>query len=321
METDPSIFEIIETNITGPRLSRRFKSVLQRLKEVDPDLLDLFLMVAYLQRCRIPVSHDTASAFLRGIAEKYQEVVRMFDRIGAMVTEYKGNLVDIDQDYYVPRSTIVSEAVINQSSTSDFRRMYTRFHDEVSPLRICRYDIFRRKAYSAEFVNKAFPKWADGVSFYEKIIEKSDKSQIQYLYQQGSLYLLHKKQLNKAFTWSDKAILISGNRILSIRNTHATVLFRANINFPEDEEGTVRRTLTQSMEILSECYSFDKRKSYHAITFADQAIQYYARYGDSASVKYLETAKKWLEKEMKKSPWNTQISKMRKLVNRELSSI
>jgi hypothetical protein len=48
------------------------------------------------------------------------------------------------------------------------------------------------------------------------------------------------------------------------------------------------------MEILAECYHSDKHKTYHALTFADQAIQYWDIYADKTARKYLETANKWL---------------------------
>ena len=66
------------------------------------------------------------------------------------------------------------------------------------------------------------------------------------------------------------------------------------------------------MNILAECYNDDKRKSYHAITFADQAIRYYSKYADAAALAYISTALKWLEEEQLQSPWNKSIDRLLK---------
>jgi len=101
----------------------------------------------------------------------------------------------------------------------------------------------------------------------------------------------------------------SSGRNLSIQNSHAIILFRANINLPSDDP-TVKRTLHQSMDILSQCYTQDKRKTYHALTFADHAIQYFNIYADSVACNYLQTAKTWLQEERKNAPWNLSVKRL-----------
>jgi hypothetical protein len=72
------------------------------------------------------------------------------------------------------------------------------------------------------------------------------------------------------------------------------------------------------MDILAECHNQDRRKTYHALTFADQAIQYWNVYADETAHKYLETAYKWLTEEQRNVPWNRQIRRLAKEVQAKL---
>ena len=115
----------------------------------------------------------------------------------------------------------------------------------------------------------------------------------------------------------DESLAVSSRRIPSIRNSHATILFRANIDRP-DVDGLVQRTLEQSMGILSECYHDDQRKAYHAQTFADQALRYDDRFRNEQGRTYLETASSWLREEQAKSPWHREVRRLASVVSRRL---
>jgi ABC-type polar amino acid transport system ATPase subunit len=320
MESDmssPSLFEVIESNTVAPHLKKRFRSVVQKLEKENQTLHDLLVMTCYVHACRVPVSYDTVSAFLRGQYDTYEDVYKLIDQLGQMVSQYTGYLVETEQDHFITRSTYVSEAILDEVSSSSFKRVFSRFHDQVSPWRTCRFDVFRRKAYDAAFAQKAFSDWKEGVEFYEKLVAKDTSP---YLLQQGALYLLHNNQYRDAFDWIDRAEVMSGNKIYSIRNTHAIILFKANISLT-DTDGTVKQTLMQSMQILAQCYIEDRRKPYHAIVFADQALQYYDLYPGQVGEGYLETAQKWLEEEISVSTWNRNMKRMKILVERKLSRI
>jgi len=225
----------------------------------------------------------------------------MFDQFGSLLTDYYGKIVDTeDQDYFVPRSRLVSEAVLDAVSQHGLKRVLLRFHNQVSPFRICRFDVFRRRAFDANLMKRAFENWKEGKEFYELAYGR-DRSP--YLLQQGALYLAHKKQFKEAFSMIDQAVLQSQYKIPSIRNSHAIILFKANIGSPVKDE-TVQHTLSESMDILRECYRYDKRKTYHATTFADQAVQYWEVYPGERAKSYLLTAEEWLLDEVKKSPWH-----------------
>jgi hypothetical protein len=270
-------------------------------------------MSCYVHSCRVPVSYDTASAFLRGHLSGPNDLYWMIDKLGSIMMDYVGNLIESEQDYFTPRSSIVSEAIIEQVPSLAFKRVLVRFHEEVSPLRICRFDIFRRKAFDEYFIGKAFTNWREGMEFYEKLYSRDASP---YLKQQGALYLAHKKRFNEAFRWIDEAVMLSRNKVPSIRNSHAIILFRANINMPADD--TVRRTLKQSMDILAECYTYDKRKTYHALTFADQALMYSEVFHDDVARQYLETAMRWLIEEEKRVPWHRNVKRLHRSVKNKL---
>jgi len=315
--SSPSLFEVIESNTVGPHLKKRFRSVVQKLEKENQILHDLLVMTCYVHVCRVPVSYDTVSAFLRGQYDTYEDIYKWIDQLGQMISQYTGYLVETEQDHFITRSTHVSEAILGEVSSQSFKRVFTRFHDQVSPWRTCRFDVFRRKAYDAVFAQKAFSDWKEGIKYYEKLAAKDTSP---YLLQQGALYLLHKNQFREAFDWIDRAEVMSGNRIYSIRNTHAIILFKTNIGL-KDIDGTVKQTLMQSMQILAQCYIEDRRKPYHAIVFADQALQYYDLYPGQTGESYLETAQKWLGEEIIESPWHRNMKRMKILVDKKLSKI
>jgi hypothetical protein len=312
----PSLFELIEANIVRNSLRDRFYTALQQLAREDINLLDLLLVCCYVHKCRTPISMDMLIAFFRDKVGGYRDIYRMHERLGAMLTDYVGELADEEQDYFIPRSNIVAEAIIDQAPSLAFKRVLQRFHKEVSPYRIHRIDVFRRQAYDKDLILKAFPDWEEGMDFYRTICDRDPSP---FVRQQCALYLSFKKRFTEAFEWIDDAIMQSAGKIPSIRNSHAIILFKANIDRPESD-GTVQRTLKQSMDILSECYHYDKRKTYHALVFADQALKYCEVYPGEIANEYLATAKKWLEEETRKSPWHRNTKRLLTIVSKKLDT-
>lgn len=313
----PSIFELIESNIKSPTLNLRFKQVLADLAD-RPALRDLLVMISYVHACRTPVSFDMAYAFSRTSVAGYKEVYDHINNLGSLLSEYAGEFVDGNQDHFVPRSTIVSEAIISQTPGKVLAECLQKFHANVSPLRICRYDIFRRRAFDADYFARAFPRWEDGRAFYEELSERDPSP---YLKQQGALYLAKRKRYFEAFSWIDEAIVMSGNRIPSIRHSHAIILFNANIELAHTDDSKVRETLDRSMQILSDCYKYDKRKNYHATRLADQALSYWQAYRDLQAKRYLSTALTWLREEHRQSPWHRRVKQLLDRVENEVRSI
>lgn len=310
----PSLFEVIEANIKKNTLRSRFSTVLHELGKQNINLLELLLVCCYVHKCRTPVSIDMLMAFFRDLACDYKEIYRMSESLGAMITDYAGELADGEQDYFIPRSIVVAEAVIEQAPPMALKRVLLRFHKEVSPHRIHRFDIFRRLAFDADLIRIAFPRWEEGLEFFETICGRDTSP---FLRQQCALYLFKKNKLTEAFKWIDEAIMLSAGKIPSIRNSHAVILFKANIGRPETD-GTVQRTIRQSMEILSECYNYDRRKAYHARVFAEQALRYNEVYSDASASEYLSTANRWLKDELRKSPWDWKIKSLLAVVSTKL---
>ena len=310
----PSIFEIVQSSVVFPALAIRYRKVLKEIAREDVRLLDFLLVCSYVHSCRTPISMDMLLAFFRGQITDFSEIYKLRSTLGRLVADYLGDLNDGVQDYYSPRSTLVAEAIVDQAGGDDLRRVITRFHNEVSILRIHYFDVFRRRAYDAYLMKRVFENWEEGMQFYRKAF-KRDRTP--YVLQQGALYLSHKCQFHEAFRMIDEALIMSNQRILTIRNSHAIILFTANIDRPETD-GTVERTLQESMEILRECYRQDKRKVYHAITFADHALKYDNRFGRVKSKEYLDTALGWLNEEQERSPWNRNVKRLVSVVKRRL---
>lgn len=106
--------------------------------------------------------------------------------------------------------------------------------------------------------------------------------------------MLKKERYLEAALKIDHAIQISNKRIFSIENTHAIILFKANINADKIDQ-KAREILDNSMQILKKCYQEDQRKTYHAVTFAEQSLEYFSVFGDSVAKQYLELSLKWLQ--------------------------
>jgi len=132
--------------------------------------------------------------------------------------------------------------------------------------------------------------------------------------------LSHKHRYKDAFAWIDEAIVQSSGKIWSILNSHALILLRANIRH-RSSDPVVQETLKKSMDILSKCYNEDKRKTYHALTFADHAVRYYRIFQNEAGRGYLETARIWLQEERQRVPWNRNVIHLSEVVRRAMQGL
>jgi hypothetical protein len=280
------LFEFVNANIHGNSIKARYNQIFQELAQQSIDLVDLFVMCCYIHTCRTPVSFDMAYAFLSNSIPDYNDIIATVEALGSLLTDYPNSFVDDDQDYFQTRSTIVAETVIEKVPPVIFKRVLKRFTQNVGTYRICNYYTFKKMGYDSKFAVKAFPNWEEGMTFYEDIYQKDDSF---YVLQQEALYLANRKRFTEAFVAIDKAIRLSHDRHFSIRNTHAIILFEANIN-GDSSDPVVQQTLEKSLNILTDCYIRDPRKFYHAKIFAVQAIQYYSKFSNIKGKKYLITA-------------------------------
>ena len=81
-----------------------------------------------------------------------------------------------------PRSSLLSQAVINQAPTRQLKSVIARFHNQVSSYRIHRYDVFRRRAFDHDLMRRVFEDWEEGIAFYRDCYSKEGTP---YILQQG----------------------------------------------------------------------------------------------------------------------------------------
>ena len=309
-EVDPTFFEVITTTILKNSLADRFIDAVRELKSSDPAQHDLLLVACYLYACRIPISVDIATAYSRVHALNVVQVANLLESMGSILSAYEGALAETSQAYYVPRSRQVSEVVLWRIAPTDLRTMLDVFHSEVSPTKIGRYDVFRRGAYDARLIGKAFSNWEEGLAFYERAFLRDSSHSLK---QQGALYLASKHNYEMAFTWIDEARGMTSRNNSAIRNSYAVILFSANFDKASTPE--VMGSLDESMSILRRCYDEDHRKVYHAKVFADQALKYSKKFPESAHAReYLETSEFWLASELKMRVGDRRMSQLRRYV-------
>ena len=181
-------------------------------------------------------------------------------------------------------------------------------------VKICNYRTFRRWAFDKAIVSKAFPKWDEGKSFYQKAFMYDNRNA--YVLQQGALYLSSKRKYQDAFDWIDRAKILTNDKQFSIRNSHAIILFDANYEVNSQE---AMEQLDRSMEILSRCYYDDMRKTFHAKTYSDQAIRYFRKYMNEKSLEYLEQSKRWLKEEIDNKAWAYDLKSLERKIQEAIS--
>lgn len=303
-----SIFEFVIRNIKGENIKERYKSILAQMEEDDRDLAVFLILCAYMHYCRVPLSMEVAYSFFSNTYD-YKYVYEIKEKLSDLLNEFEEEEAEFNIDYYYPRSFYIADIILRYSKTELLAEVMHGVVENVPQIQICSYNKFKKFAFDKELVLQAFPRWKDGVSFYEKAFLYDYKNP--YVLQQGALYLAAKKQYQKAFDWIDRAKMMTNNKYFSIRNSHAIILFEANIDVPFSNE--TERMLDDSMNILHKCYENDQRKTFHAITFAEQAIRYFNKVNSEKTISYLVKAAKWLKEENQEKKWNYDIR--RKLLN------
>ena len=275
-KSDRSIFEFVIRHVKGQTIKNRYREFIKKLESENPDLAEFLVLCAYMHVSRVPLSME--ADFLHEDDEE--------------------ELATNNLDGYRPRSSIVADAILEYTSKGLLANVMWNVLDKVNYVSICNYNKFRRWAFDKTLVARAFPKWKEGKDFYEEAFLFDNRNP--YILQQGALYLSSKKQFNEAFDWIDKAKTMTNDRQFSIRNSHAVILFDANYEVTTMEAESL---MDNSMEILHKCYKDDKRRTFHAKTYADQALRYFRKYHNDKAKAYLEQAKIWLSDELKENSW------------------
>lgn len=263
------LFEGLVRHVFDQDLRLRFRNKLAEFEQRDPRAFDVYLMACYSNMCRTLVSYDMIHMFLN--TKDYAEGYDIVQRINEFVGE-SDNPNDTTQDHFSVRSSGLARIAIRESRQEAFGRMYDRFHKSVGPRVIPDYRTFRRYAYDNDFAVKAFPDPKDGRAFYEKLFLIAENA---YDYQHGAVYMSKKGRYSQAFEWIDKAMTITGNRNFAIRNSHAVILFEANIGVFETNvsDNIALDGIRESMRVLQSCIENDQWRGYHLLRFSDQAMK------------------------------------------------
>lgn len=196
------------------------------------------------------------------------------------------SLESIEQDYFILRSklfAINARNILIEKFKEEYGLIIKNFILNESFFNILRYDIFRRKAYDANFFHSLFS-YDEAMGIYNNLYD-IDKNP--YTLQQKALCRgLFGDYLN-AFIDIDKALSCKPNNF-SFKNSQAILLFESNC---ANHDANSIDSMKQAMKVLEQCYHNDKRKIYHAQKFAEFAITMHNSYGCSD---YLKKAQDWL---------------------------
>lgn len=296
-DADESIFEFVIKHIKGESIKQRYKVFIEDLEDRDPDLAEFLVLCAYMHSARVPLSMEVVYSYFDEY--DYNDIIDMRKQLSDFLKEDDVEELALNNiDGYRPRSSIVSDAILSYSSSEIVAKVLNTLMDKVSYIKICNYKTFRKWGFDKVLCTKAFPNWKDGKNFYERAFLYDNRNP--YVLQQGALYLSSKQRYQDAFDWIDRAKIMTNDRQFSIRNSHAIILFDANYDvFTED----AMEQLDRSMEILHKCFTDDMRKTFHAKTYADQAIRYYKKYNNDKAIYYLKQSLAWLKEEIATNPW------------------
>lgn len=296
-DMDESIFEFVIRHIKGESIKIRYKDFIEKLEDDDIDLAEFLVLCAYMHAARVPLSMEVAYSYFDEYS--FSDVINMRQQLADFLKEDTAEeLAQNNIDGYRPRSSITSEAILSYVSPELLAKVLNTLIEKVPYIRICNFKTFRKWAFDKVLMSRAFPNWEEGKVFYEKAFLFDNRNP--YVLQQGALYLSSKRKYQEAFDWIDKAKTLTNDRQFSIRNSHAIIMFDANYNIHTAE---AEEQLDKSMEILHKCFNDDMRKTFHAKTYADQALRYYKKYNNPKSIEYLQQSLVWLEQEREANTW------------------
>lgn len=292
-----SLLEIVFFASTNAQIKERISGYIKDVAEFKDeklkiDLLELYTLVNYTSSCGIPATMDMLYFYFGDLIENYEDIIYALKKMNKIIVETTDEKLKIDesQDYLIMRSKLFAEKSIFLIPPEIFAHVLEKFLDKVSPHAIYRYDIFKRKAYDADFTCRAFSK-TRGIQFYEKLLLQNSNPYVRHQY---SIFLQRKGDINLAWEQIDRAHTECQKKIFSIANTHAIIMFEKNMAVEaknEKELDIQKNTIGRSFSTLEYCLSQDIRVSYHALTYARNAIRYYEKFGkDEFSESYIDSA-------------------------------
>lgn len=297
-----SLFEIAYYVWKGKKLSSKIDDLISDLSNnpANSQLLEFFGLMTYVRNCGISASMDMLILYYSDDEVEYHDIYKYTDTLSSMIDDEEHFTISKEQDFFTLRSKLFAELTIDRLPSNVLAKVLKKFANNVHRDCIVRYDIFKRKGFDADIAILAFDNVEDGKEYFENIIAM-DKSE--YRYQQYALYLFRKQHYREAWNQIEIAHSIKPNN-LAIKNTHAYILFRNNIGIKEDIE-TVKETVEYTFNVISSCISKDLRKTFHVITFAENAISYFNRFQNTSfrneSTKYIDIANEYINEEFSRN--------------------
>lgn len=296
-----SLLEIVFFAFTNTLIKERILGYINDLsnfkdEKLKIDLLELYIFVNYTSACGIPATMDMLYFYFSEIIDGYEDINYALKKMAKIIVETNDEELRLDdnQDYLIIRSKLFAEKSISLIPKESFANVLERFLDRVSPHIIYRYDIFKRKAYDADFTCRAFSK-EKGIEFYNKLLLRNKNPYVRHQY---SIFLLRKMDINLAWEQIDRAYTDCQKKIFSIANTHAIIMFEKNMAVEaknEKELNIQKNTIGRSFSTLEYCLSKDIRVNYHALTYARNAIRYHEKFAnDEFTQGYVDSAIKQL---------------------------
>lgn len=297
-----SLLEIVFFVSTSTQIQERIEQYIDDLarfsdEDLKIDLLELYTLVNYTSSCGIPITMDMLYFYFTDSIENYEDILYALKKMNKIIVETTDEDLKYDsaQDYLIMRSKLFAEKSINLVPSKMLAQILDNVLERVSPHIIYRYDIFKRKAYDADFTRRAFSK-AKGISFYEKLLQQNKSPYIRHQY---AIFLQRKGNIDLAWEQIDRAYTECQKKIFSIANTHAIMMFEKNMAVDAKDKKELqmqKNTINRSFATLEYCMTQDIRVNNHALTYARNAVRYYEKFGkDEEAQNYIESAIKQLE--------------------------
>ncbi len=280
-----SMLEMVAQNVKGVFTKKQISKMLRELKRQNQQMFTTVALASYLSENGSAISYSNVAGVLN--IKVYPDAVKLVQNTKNYLRTYNFYLDKGEkEDFFVLRSKLFAinvRMLLIEEYKLEFAEIIKKFTLNESQYNIAKYDVFRRKAYDAEFFSKLYKK-EQAVELYKDLYKKDNSP---YTLQQLALCLANFKDYEEAFLQIDKAISRMPNNF-SFKNSQAIIMFESNKSINSNDATEYMR---KAMKTLQSCYVDDKRKIYHAQKFAEFAIYFYENLD---SEEYLQNAWDWI---------------------------